>query len=301
MKRIILICVFSLMASVCNAQEWFTSFDVAKRLALVQNKMLFVVWEDSFNYSIPVSIKVDSRPTVIIDLAKDTSLDPVIWKYFIPVRLSEAKYSDFIQDAKGRGYKYINKLDDDSIKIMDVNGAILNVNESSGEMVNFYSLINKYSVDTSFLNFELKNYLDEKNFLTSTLLALKYIDYAIFTTEELRPEIIRLADIYLDESEEFLSEMDENKRETFSKKIELIRIKELLILNQHKKAYRLIKRINENELAPTNLPMFEFLNYIIFKSLNDEANADLWKSKISLVDLRKAELILKNNMDGNSN
>jgi hypothetical protein len=293
--------MFSLFVSVCSGQEWFTSFDVAKRLARVQNKMLFVLWEESFDYSIPLVINSDSGEVAVIDLSRNTSLDSIIWQYFVPVKLSELEYKSFIKAADGRGYSYINKLNDDSIKIMDVNGNILNIGESSDSLSNLSLLIGKYALDTSYLRSELDNYFNEKNFLSASLLAIRYVDFAIFVDEKLQPEIIALANIYLDESEKFLSQMNDGKTEAYSQKIELVRIKELVILNKAKKAYRQIKRIDEEELDAINQSLFAFLNYTVFKLLKDEMNADLWKSKVSSLDLKKAELILKNHLDGNTN
>ena len=43
MKKTYFLIVFSLTIGFVNAQEWFTSLEVAQRLALVQNKMLFVI------------------------------------------------------------------------------------------------------------------------------------------------------------------------------------------------------------------------------------------------------------------
>ena len=293
MKRILLVFTCFLAVNICYSQEWFTSFDVAKRLARVQDKMLFVLWEESFNYSIPVMVETSDGKVSVVYLSKDTRLDPVIWEYFIPVKLSELEYENFVKAADGRGYDYMNKLNDDSIKIMDVNGNILNVGDYSDGITNFSLIVNKYALNTSYLRSELDNYFKEKNFLTSSLLALRYVDFAIFAEEWLRPELIALANIYLDESEKFLSEMNDEKKGAYLQKIELVRIKELLILNEHKKAYRQIKRIDASQINNMNESLFVFLNYTALKLLNDEINADLWKSKLSSLDLKKVELILK--------
>ncbi len=301
MKKIIVFFAFSSLAVVCNGQEWFTSFDVAKRLARVQDKMLFVLWEESFNQSIPLIFKTDDDETVVVDLAKDNRFDAIIWDYFVPVKLPESVYEDFIKEAEGRGYSYTNKLNDDSVKIMDVNGNILNVDGVSDGLTDLSLLIRNYALDTSYLRSELDNYAQERNFLSASLLGIRYVDYAIFADEELRPEIIALANIYLNESENFLSQINEERKEAYLQKIELIKIKELVILNQYKKAYRQIKRIDETQLDALNESLFSFLNYTVFKLLKDEINADLWKSRISSLDLKKAELIIKNNTSGNAN
>jgi hypothetical protein len=332
MKTTILTVIASLIVSIGLGQEWFTSFDVAKRLAFVQNKMLFVILEESFDEAIPLLYYDNDGELRVTDLSIDNSLDSIIWENFVPVKLSESKHADFIVDAKGRDDKYINKLNESGVKIMDINGNILNIDDSSeglmkiaslinknayrmdingdklnlnntsNQSIDLYLLINKYSVNTSFLSSELENYSKERNLITAFRLASKYIDFAIFVDEKLRPEIITLANIYLDETKDFLLERNLENNEAYFQKIDLLQIKELLILNQTKNAYRKIKKINPSKLDTFNLSLFTFLNYTVFKLLKDEENANLWKSKISLLDLKKAELILKNNLNtiGNS-
>lgn len=301
MKKNLLLLVFSLAFCVCQGQEWFTSFDVAKRIALIQNKMLFVVWEDSFDYSSPVFIKNEKGQISVIDLSIDTSFDSIIREYFVPVKLSELYYEDFIKKAKGKSFKYTNRLNDDSVKIMDVNGNIVNISDDPVEILNLSLLIKKYALDTSFLKTELENYLKERNFITSFRLGAKYIDFSILTGKEIRPEIIALADIYLEESKRFLQDNVSENIAANLQKIVLLQIKEDLILDQPRKAKRQIKRMDSTQIDPINESLFAMLNYIVFKSMNDEMNAELWKSKISSLDLQKAELILKNNRNGSAN
>lgn len=301
MNRITLTFLFSLIVSFCNGQEWFTSFDVAKRLALVQNKMLFVVWEESFKGPIPLVIKSDGGNTVIIDLAEDNSLDSIIRDYFVPVRLPESNYEDFIKAAEGRGYSYINKLTDNSIKIMDVNGNILNIDVSTEVITNFSELVAKYALNTAFLNMELRNYSNEKSYLTSYLLAEKYIEYAIYANMELRSEIIDLANIYLTESTELLSNSKIENVDGILQKIELVRIEEFLILKQTGKARRQLNKMDADKIDLMNQRLYGFLQYTIYQSQNDDTNADLWKSKISSLDLKKAEMILNIHKHGNFN
>ncbi len=298
MKRIVLLSIFTLITGLCNGQEWFRSFDVAKRLAIVQNKMLFVLWEESFNVPIPLMITYESGQKGVVDLSVNNSLDPMIWDYYVPVRLSELNYEDFLMEAKGRGYKYINKLNDDSIKIMDVNGNILNIDGPSEALPNFSTLISQYALNTTYIKPELENYLIERNFHTSFRLAVKYIDFAILTNDPLRSEIIVLANIYLNESEEFLTGLNSENNDAYLQRIELTKIKELLILKQFRRANRKVKRIDEMDIDTINEPLFVFLKYTIAKLMDDEIEAELWKSKISSLDLRKAELILNINQIG---
>ncbi len=313
MKRISLFCLIMFgTLHFCRAQEWFTSFDVAKRLALVQNKMLFVIWEESMNDTYPIWIYDDNGKLTAFDLAKNDSLDPMIWEHFVPVKLPEYNYTELSHQVKEtRGLKYYNKLIDDSIKIMDVNGNILNIDDSLDRYyfiddygyLDIADFIKRYSLNTSFLNSEFKYYSDNKTFTTAFRLASKYLDYAIFVEKDLRPDITALANIYFDEAKNFLEESSVENKAALIQKMELLQIKELLILNQTRKARRLIKKIDIEQIEAINQHLFAFLNYLTFKLLKDEENSTLWESKISSLDLKYSELILKNNTSpvGNNN
>ncbi len=295
MKKIFLLFILTLFSlNFCNAQDWFTSLDVAKRMALAQNKLLFVIWETSLDYQYPLMYVYDNNNTAVVDLSKNDEIDAIIWDHFIPVLLPESKYEDLFNEAKNKGTNYIAKLDDDSIKIMDVNENVLNTNLNDFDQQNLSIIIEKYSLNTSFLKQELTNYLRKENFTTSFKLASKYLDYAIFVSKDTRFEITKLANIYFDESKQHLEDSNINNKNVFTQKLELLKIKELLILNHPKKARRLLKRIKVIEIDDINESLYSFLNYTIFKLLDDGVNAALWEVKLSSVDLKIANLILNN-------
>ena len=66
-------------------------------------------------------------------------------------------------------------------------------------------------------------------------------------------------------------------------------------MNNPRKVRRLLKKIDEAEIAEVNKGLYDFLNYTTFMLLKDEENAALFQSKISEVNLKKAELILNIN------
>lgn len=297
MKKALFLFVFVLTSfNFCLSQEWFTSFDVAKRLAIVQNKMLFVMWEDAMNYQYPVLIDNDNGDSMVTDLFENERVNRLIWDYFVPVKISESKYAELSHQIKEtRGTRYFNKLTDDSIKIMDVNGNILNINISYEDIESVSLLFNRYALNTSYLKQELVNYSKMKNFTTSFSLANKYLDFAIFAEQELRFELIQLANIYFGEANNHLTKSDLKNKKAFFQKFDLLKIKEYLILNKHRKALRHLKKLDIIEVDKINQSLFSFLNYTVFKLLKNEENMILWKSKISLVDLKKANSIINNN------
>lgn len=299
MKKAILVVLLTLSAlNMSQAQEWMTSFELARRLALVKNKMLFVVWEDATLYEYPVLINDKDGNLLVVNLFNNQSLNKIIWEYFVPVIVNESSYPDLLEEIKGkRNVYYINKFNDDSIKIMDINGNIVNTNssETDNNLLNFASFIAKYSMNTAFLNQELISYSTEKNFTTSFFLASKYIDYASLSQSIVKSEIIELSDIYLNEAFYHLQNNSDDKELILLQAISLLKLKQLLVLNKPKKVIRQLKKINKSEIYRVNKDLNNFLFYTAFKLMNDENNASLWKTKVSLLDLKKAKIIINNN------
>jgi hypothetical protein len=287
-----------------NAQEWFTSLEVAQRLALVQNKMLFVIWEGDLETIYPVILNDEKGNVFFANIIENEFVSKLIWENFVPVRLPEYKYAELSKDVKEkRGFNYYNKLIDDSIKIMDANGTIVNTMDKEkyffideGYYLDISDFIGRYALNTSFLNVELQNYSKNKNFNTAFFLASKYLDYAILTQKTLRTEIIALANIYFDEAKNVLTESNIENKPALLQKLDLLQIKENLILNQAKKARRQIKKIEVEQIDSMNKSLFAFLNYTTFKLLKDDEHAELWKSDISSLDLKYAQLIVNNNL-----
>lgn len=312
MKKAILLFLITFSSlNICNAQEWFTSFEVAKRLALLQDKMLFVMWEGSFEYEFPVIIFDNKGTAEIIMLSKNELVDELIWKYFVPVKLPEYEYSIFSNQVKEkRGINYYNRLIDDGIKIMDVNGNILNTDNSldkfyfineAGYLI-IADFISSYALNTSYIKQELINYSREKNFISTFYLAAKYLDFAIFVKKELRPQIIAMANLYFEESKIYLEQEKTENSLALLQRFDLMKIKEELILNNPRKALRMLKRIDEETVDTINSSLFSFLNYTTFILLNKENDAALWKSKVSSLDIKMTGIILNNTIKiGNHN
>jgi len=294
-KLIVLLSITLLSQNFCLAQEFFTSISVAKRLALVQDKMLFVVWEESLDYPYPLLYNDSKGNLIIIDLSQDKSLDAVIWEHFVPVLLSESEYDRLIAASKGRKASYVLKLNDDSIKIMDANENILNTKANYDIEQNLSDLIKNYSLRTTFLKQDLMNYSQQVNFTTSYNLGDKYIDFALFVEENAREEVIELSNLYLEESKKHLPTSDLQKKDAYLQRIDLLNVKQDLVLDRARRALRFLKKMNKVDIAEVNNPLFSFLNYTTFMLLNDEDEAAFWQSELSEVDLKKAQLILNIN------
>lgn len=294
-KKILLILVFVSIFGVCEAQEWMTSFHIAKRLALKQNKMLLVMWEDAYKKPYPEIVTLDNGTSYLIeDILSNEYVNYQIWELFVPVILKEYEYEDLYNEIKGkRSLAYITRFNDDTIKIMDVNDNILNV--YGYDYKDFLSYLKSYALDTSFLKNELINYKNEKSLVTSFRLASRYIDFSIYADKRIKNDMIKLANIYLEEAKAYLAENNPNNKIAIQNRISLIEIEQYIILNQHRKAKRKLKQFEYQELEKLNQPLFAFLNYTIMRLLNDD-DAQLWKDKVKVTDLKKAGKIINNNI-----
>lgn len=294
MKRCILFLIVILSASsLCFSQQWMTSFDAAKRIALVQDKFLFVIWEDAALIPYPVIMNDAKGNEIVFDNMFDhQEINQIIWEYFVPVKLSEDLYGklyDQIKDTRNRSY--IAQFEDDNIKIMDVNGFILNRSVSPEAYFNLSEFISRYALNTSFLKAELGNYAEHKDFNSAFRLAFKYMDYAILVDEKLRKDVINMANMYLDNADKYVLQSDVNDKNNLTNKSNLLRLSQYLIRNRPGKVLRQLKKYDGSETDETNEGLLAFLYYTAYQLKNDKKDAEQWKSKVSLVNLRKAELI----------
>lgn len=280
------------------AQAWMTNLEIAQRLALVQNKMVLMVWEESTTYQYPVLVKDNKGRTIYINnLFEDEYVSPLIWEYFVPVIVSEFKYAELYEKIKGkRSQKYIDKFNDDSIKIMDVNGNILNAEYAIQDFQNITNIINKYAFNTTFLNRELSNYKQEKNFYSAYYLASKYMDLALYSNKKITRNILDLSNIYLNEALVLVNKEDQLERAALKQRCELMKFQEFLILKRPKKVIRELKKLRNPTISKSNEPYVAFLYYTAYMSMEKPKEAEQWKSKISSVNLKKAQKLINLNI-----
>ena len=296
MKRCMFILMLFLVSSnLCLSQEWLTSLDVAKRVALVQDKFLFMIWEEASLIPYPVIMNDEKDNLILFDnLFENEEINQLIWKNFVPVKVNEALYSELYDQIKNtKSQSYIAQFEDDNIKIMDANFNIVSTSISPEAYFNLSKFMNIYALNTSFLNTDLRNYSEHKNFNTTFRLASKYMDYAILVGEKAREDIVNLADRYLDEADRYLLQSDLDNKLTFQRKIDLMRLSKYLILNRPKKVIRTLKKFDKSELDETNESLINFLYYTSYRLLKDDKKAQQWLDKVSTLNLKKAELITK--------
>lgn len=279
------------------SQKWMTNLDIAQNLALAQNKMVLMVWEETTKYPYPVVVQDDKGRTLLIeDLFTDEYLSPLIWKNFVPVIVSENRYNDFYKEIKDkRKQSYIDKFNDDSIKIMDANGIILNTSGFSENLTDITYLINTYALNTQFLTNELRGFKDKKDFYSAYYLASKYLDFALYANNRIRSEIIEVSDIYLKEAINLIDSNTQEENAILMQRASLLDIQKFLILEKPKKVLRQLKRMNAESIDNNNKPLVSFLYFTAYSILKDQKEAAVWKDDVSVVNLRKAQMIINLN------
>ncbi|PNW27381.1 hypothetical protein BKP44_13185 [Formosa algae] len=270
-----------------------TNLEVAERLALAQNKMLVVVWEDAYYKGVAATVNnVEKQEVFIENMFSKPVLDSLMWEHFVPVILSEDNYSSLFEKIKNkRSAKYINTFNDDSLKIMDANGNILNLSNGN-YILNLSEFIYKYSIDTSFLKSEIQNYKDDNDFYSSVYLASKYMDFAYFSSNSIRPELVDLALIYLDEASDFFKEETLDNKETLNQRLELLDIQKYILLKEPKKALRKLNKIKTSEVEKANVNLRSFLYLAAYTLLQDQVNMAIWEPKVLLWDKKKMQSLM---------
>lgn len=296
-KSLLIVLLVFFSRSFGYAQDaWMTAIEAAQRFALAQNKMILMVWDESTYYPLPILIKDGNGKQVLIkNLFDSTEVIDLLWQHFVLLKMDDGVYPSLYEDIKNRSFTYVGKFDDDSLKVMDANGNILNISLDTDYVLDLTAFINRYALNTSYLKQELMNYRSEKTFYTTFYLASKYVEYGFYTHESVRPEIIDLSSIYLDEARTLLSKESLDNKTALNQRLELLEIEQSLVLNKPKKVIRRLKRLEKEDVQGANNQFLAFMYFTAYRLLRDEENAALWRSKVSSVDFDKALFIVKNN------
>jgi len=297
-KRIVLLWVF-LSTGTLQAQEWMKSLEIAKKLALTQDKLLFVMWEDAIQYQLPAVLSNDQGEVYYVkDLLLSETANEMIWEYFVPVLINESAFNDMYESIKeDRSYGYLQLFRDDGIKIMDVNGNILNTAFINYNYFDFTKFIEKYALNTAYLKQEYRNYKEQKDFYTIFYLANKYVEFAVYNSSSIRPELIELSNIYFDELDAFLDSYEANDKDDLLTRVKLAKIQQNLVLKNPVKVLRQLNRIDREELSEVNKEYLSFLYFTAYKLDGDIENMKKWESQVSSLNLKKADTVFRNLLD----
>lgn len=276
MKKFSIILLTILSVNTALANNWMTSFEEAKKLALASDKLVLV---DFWAIWCGPCKKMDTE-----SWSKDEV--KMLMDNYVPVQVDIDKNKDLASQYGVKGIPYIF--------IMDGNGKVLYNSMSYKRKDEVINLLNKYAIKMSFLKRDLLNYYQNSSFITSLRLASKYQDFCLYLNEEIKPDFLGLSHDYIKESKKFLKSSDIENKNTFEQKIELFEIQEKLILNKPEKALKMLSKLKKEDIDKNNESFYTFLNYTALKQMNDDKNAAKWEDGLMENYLKKANQILNN-------
>jgi len=271
------------------AQEFMTNLSIAQKLALDQNKMILMVWEEETYYDYPVIVVNNNNQAVVVpDLFFNVELKQLIWKHFVPVIVPEYKYNDLYKAAEDkRSYKYIQKLGDETLKVLDPSGYIVNTSANSFDNYNITLLIRDYAFNLEYLEQELANYANENSFLNTYFLASKYYDFSMYCKPKVRDDVIKLGDIYRQNAEKLIEKEPKENQSSLRQRLNLLEIQTYILDGKIGKALRSLRRI-EDEVHPNNKSFLALLNYTTLMTRGKRKAAQPWKQQMSSIQIQKA-------------
>lgn len=289
----LLLCVF--VTSFSWSQEWLTSFKFAKRLALMEDKMILAVWENSASYAYPVLIEDNKGIKYEVKLFEDENANKLVWEYFVPVIISESNYDQLAEDyLKDKSYQYKERFNDDFLKVMDPNGNIINTKAlDEYGILNLTRLIRSHALNLSFLKSEMTGYFENKSFSSAFRLAVKYLDFATYAKDDVKKDIVNLSDIYMNEAKTLLEKSNFDNKSALTQKIELLDLNKDLILGRHRKVYRALKKTNETSIDKINKSLYAFLQYASLKGIGKIEESLKWQGQVTQNDLNKIKFLVK--------
>ena len=275
----ILIIALLLVSNLVKADNWLYSLEDAKKMAIATNKLILVDFWAS--WCGPCK-KMDSE-----SWSKDEIKE--IMGNYVSVQIDIDKDAEIAKKYNVRGIPYIF--------IMDPNGEVVYQHMSYMNKVQVKKLLNKYALNTSFLQRDYLIYNQNINSTSSFRLAQSYQNYSIYLDENVRNDFLSLSMNYLKEVKKLLKK--ENKNDiSMNQKIELIEIQEKLIRGDYSKCIKeLNKSFKEEKIDERNRSLFYFISYVANKGVNDTENSEIWFEKLkstanNAIYLKRAEKLL---------
>ena len=262
-----------------KADNWLYSLEDAKKMAIATNKLILVDFWAS--WCGPCK-KMDSE-----SWSKDEIKE--VMDNYVTVQIDIDKYREIAKKYNVRGIPYVF--------IMDANGQVIYERMSYMTKGQVKKLLNKYALNTAFLQKDYLIYKQKINSNSSFRLAQSYQNYSIYLDENVRNDFLKLSINYLKEVKKLLKRENRNNI-SMNQKIELIEIQEKLIRGDYSKCVKeLNKSFTEEEIDVRNRSLFYFLSYVARKGINDIENSEIWFEKLkstttNTIYLKKAEKLL---------
>lgn len=275
MKKKILVLIFFIFSIGSFSQNWMNSLEMAKKIALASNKLIFVDFTAS--WCGPCK-KMESD----VWSKKDTQL---LMSNFVSVQID-------IDHNKDVARKYnVNSIP--NLFILDGNGKIIENIKGYKNKSYMDKLFKKYSVNTEFLQQKLISFYKKPSYSSALRLASKYQIYSIYLDDELKGKFLNVATKYFDIASKLVKKSKIKNKKMLIQKIELLKLRRRVIKNKPKKVLNKLKKYKPNTIDKSNKSLFAFLHYVSFKQLGQDGNAVDWLDNLNEKDKELAKIMLK--------
>lgn len=278
MKKTFLL--LALLTSIfCQATDWYSDIDIAKRQALKLDKLILLDFTASW-----------CKPCLEMDRSvwSDQEIEKLM-ENFIPLKIDLDTNRSLAQKYSVRAIP--------SILIIDANGNVIHMFEGFKNKAKLKKEIEKYGISTKFFKEELSDFSKDASCKNGLALAEKQLDFSLSCGNEVKKIFLKSAMEYLDLATKKANKKDDNY-EKHKQRIALLRVYKFLHEKKFEKAQqKLSKNFSEAMILKDNLDIYYATEYVALKGLaNSSSEASLEKLKAldnGNVVLQKANAILK--------
>jgi len=276
MKNLFSIFCICIFANFSHA-TWITSFEVAKKEALVSNKFMIV---DFWATWCGPCKKMDAESWEKAEVKQ-------VLEGYVKVKI------DIDREKEVASLYNISSIP--NMFIMDASGKVVYTFSGFHTAAELKRQLDKFAFSTEFLSLDLINYAKNKNYNSTLRLSQKYFDYSMFVPKEIRNDIVVLSNSYVSDAKKMLNK----KEDDFLQKKQRIELLELYALAYNHKFDKLFKRLaelKESDIVEANVDQFYFLKYLSSKALNSEDFLNI-EAKVREIEgfdvfIKKAEVLL---------
>lgn len=258
MNRLLLLLLF---LSTNSYAGWITDYESAQKLALGTDRLILVdFWASWCGPCKKMDAESWSDPG-INDLMAN----------FVALKVDIDRERNFAQKYGVSAIPFIF--------IMDAHGEVLYKSRGYMDRNEVQKVLEKYALNTNFLQRESLNFFRDANYSSSIRMAQRYLDFSLYLKEGVRKDFLNVAANYLKLGKRFLDKDQENF-ELMNQKVELLDLNIDLYQGRYDRVARQLEKMDTANVMEHNISLYVYLNYCLAVSKKDEQALGEWEPKL---------------------